>query len=314
MLHVGDLVMTHSGTPVEITWIGQRQVDLRRHPKPENVRPVRIRAGAFAPTVPARDLLVSPDHAIFIANPGEPGGVLVPARYLINGATVVQDANCPRAHYFHVELPAHDVLLAEGLPTESYLDTGNRDQFAGAAVPALHPDFTPRFWADACAPLCLSGPAVARTRLALLVRAEQLGYRRERVELSLQVGSRRLLPAIIRNDIVSFVLPAGTRMVRLTTRVAAPADTDHKSNDHRQLGVAIAGILFNGCSLALDGEAIGEGFYPPEGGWRWTNGDACLFLPAVATRRSLVLNLRVTGYATCWTAPSSLTVKQKKRS
>lgn len=31
--------------------------------------------------------------------------------------------------YIHVELPAHDVVLAEGLPAESYLDTGNRAGF-----------------------------------------------------------------------------------------------------------------------------------------------------------------------------------------
>jgi collagen type I/II/III/V/XI/XXIV/XXVII alpha len=34
--------------------------------------------------------------------------------------------------YFHVELPRHDVLLAEGLAAESYLDTGNRSVFANA--------------------------------------------------------------------------------------------------------------------------------------------------------------------------------------
>ena len=34
------------------------------------------------------------------------------------------------AHYFHIELSEHDVLLAEGLTAESYLDTGNRDVFA----------------------------------------------------------------------------------------------------------------------------------------------------------------------------------------
>jgi hypothetical protein len=31
--------------------------------------------------------------------------------------------------YYHVELAAHDVILAEGLLCESYLDTGNRAAF-----------------------------------------------------------------------------------------------------------------------------------------------------------------------------------------
>jgi hypothetical protein len=33
------------------------------------------------------------------------------------------------ADYVHVELDRHDILLAEGLPAESYLDTGNRAAF-----------------------------------------------------------------------------------------------------------------------------------------------------------------------------------------
>ena len=37
--------------------------------------------------------------------------------------------------YWHVELAAHTVLYAEGVPAESYLDTGNRGAFAnGGAV------------------------------------------------------------------------------------------------------------------------------------------------------------------------------------
>ena len=82
--------------------------------------------GAFGPAEPARDLLLSPDHAVFR------GGALIPARALINGSTIVQEP-ASSAHYFHVELPRHAVLLAEGLPCESYLDTGNRAAFAGCA-------------------------------------------------------------------------------------------------------------------------------------------------------------------------------------
>ena len=36
--------------------------------------------------------------------------------------------------YYHVELSTHDVILAEGLATESYLDTGNRAAFESAAA------------------------------------------------------------------------------------------------------------------------------------------------------------------------------------
>jgi len=65
--------------------------------------------------------------------------MLIPARYLVNDMTVVQEA-AARITYWHVECAQHDVLLAEGLAAESYLDTGNRDAFVEAGVVSLQPD------------------------------------------------------------------------------------------------------------------------------------------------------------------------------
>jgi hypothetical protein len=117
-LSVGDLVPTRLGRRLApVRWIGRRAVDCRRHRRPSEVWPVRVRAGAFGPGQPARDLVLSPDHAVHVA------GALVPVRYLVNGASVRQQA-VDQVEYWHVELATHDVLLAEGLPVESYLDTG----------------------------------------------------------------------------------------------------------------------------------------------------------------------------------------------
>lgn len=57
--------------------------------------------------------------------------------------------------YYHVELPRHEVIMAEGLPVESLLDVGDRGKFAnGGSLVELHPDFALRTWeASACAPL-----------------------------------------------------------------------------------------------------------------------------------------------------------------
>jgi hypothetical protein len=126
-LREGDLVTTFSGRgPIHkpITWIGQMRESLDGHPEAEKAAPVRIRAGAVAENVPHRDLLVSPDHAICL------DGVLIPAKELVNGATITQELDFGEVHYFHIELEQHDILLAEGLTAESYLDTGNRDAFA----------------------------------------------------------------------------------------------------------------------------------------------------------------------------------------
>lgn len=127
-LHVGDLVPTLTGQgAAPVRWIGHRRIDCRRHPRPDTVWPVRVGAGAFGPDAPARPLSLSPDHAVHVY------GVLIPVGHLVNGATIVQE---PADHvvYWHVELPTHGVLLAEGLPVESYLDTGNRDAFAAGEV------------------------------------------------------------------------------------------------------------------------------------------------------------------------------------
>ena len=78
-LAVGDLVVTATGQRRPIRWIGTRV-----HPglsAPQAERPVRIRAGGLADAVPARDLLVSPDHCLWL------DGLLVAAGYQATSGT-----------------------------------------------------------------------------------------------------------------------------------------------------------------------------------------------------------------------------------
>ena len=79
--------------------------------------------------------------------------------------------------YFHIELPSHAVLLAEGLPAESYLDSGHRTSFDNDGMPlCLHPDFSSRVWeAEGCAPLCVTGPKLAAVRRSLAGLAKAAG-------------------------------------------------------------------------------------------------------------------------------------------
>lgn len=146
----GHRVLGAWGEAMRVVWLGHRRLDCARHPRPRDVWPVRVRAHAFLPGMPARDLLQSPDHAAFLAPPGM-RPVLVPVRCLINGRSVAQ---LRRRHltYWHVELERHAVMLAEGLPCDSYLDTGNRHAFEnGEPALTLHPDFTAAYW-DAGSP------------------------------------------------------------------------------------------------------------------------------------------------------------------
>lgn len=170
-LRAGDRVdtwFTSAGRPVR--WLGHRRVDCRRHPEPRKVWPVCIPAGSFGAGLPVSDLLLSPDHALFV------DGVLVPARLLI-GHGAVHQRETAAVHYFHLELDRHDVVFAEGVPAESYLDTGDRAQFAnGGPVVTLYPDFASREWeAEGCAPLRLVGQEVAAIRSLLDGRAPTLG-------------------------------------------------------------------------------------------------------------------------------------------
>ena len=170
-LREGDLVTSAFGGAVAVQWVGHRHVVAARHPDPASIWPVRVAAGALAPGVPARDLFLSPEHALHI------DGHLVPAILLCNGVSITQS---PRQEvtYFHIELPQHDVVLAEGAGCESYLDTNNRADFAnGGTVITARPNFVGddanAIWlANACAPQCRNGPRLEAIRQALARRCQ----------------------------------------------------------------------------------------------------------------------------------------------
>jgi hypothetical protein len=161
----GQPVLTKDGGESPIVWLGHRHIDCRRHKDPASVWPVRVRAGAFGAGLPRRDLFLSPDHALFVDD------VLIPARQLINGVSIAR-VKLDQVTYYHVELPRHEVLFAEGLPVESYLDVGDRANFAntGGAI-RLFADFArpqpaiQNIWeARGCAPLIVTGKRLAAIR------------------------------------------------------------------------------------------------------------------------------------------------------
>ena len=158
-LAIGDHVVTASGAVRPIKWIGRRSYGGRFTRGNRAVLPVVIRAGALADGVPRRDLFVSPMHAMFL------DGLLIPARALINGTTVVQVAAVDQVEYIHIELETHDVILAEGAASETFVDDDSRAMFLNARDFALlYPD-TAEVPAIYCAPR-VRGRCTARTRLA----------------------------------------------------------------------------------------------------------------------------------------------------
>ncbi len=234
-LREGTMMRLAGGGEAPAIWIGHRRVDCARHPRPWDVWPVRVEAGAFGPGQPAVDLVLSPDHAVFVAE------VLIPIRYLINGASIRQE-EVASVTYYHVELPAHGVLLAEGLPVESYLDTGNRAAFANGGVVSAVPDFgVPEaalaVWARrAVAPLVCEGAVLSAQHAALRARAVVLGYAIDRSpELRVTCGGRELT---LQRDgqRVRARLPEGGGEVRIQSRSFVPAHGGSECGDHRRGG------------------------------------------------------------------------------
>ncbi|MCJ2046949.1 Hint domain-containing protein [Methylobacterium sp. J-078] len=286
-LRVGDFVVTGSGTARPIRWIGHRTLDLRHDPQPGLVMPVRIAAHAFGPGQPARDLTVSPAHALCVAVDG--AEVLIPAMRLVNGTTLTRVA-VESVTYWHIELHSHDILLAEGLPAESYLDCGNRSFFANAPVTELRavPDVRPDGPLPFCRPFHEDGPVVEAVRARLEARARASGWQLDAapaLDLHL-VADGRVIPAALDGLTARFDLPAPARDVRLVSGSSVPAEVIRGSADDRRLGVMIRSLVLDdgatgARSVALDDPRLSSGFHALERdgaglSWRWTDGAAVL--------------------------------------
>jgi hypothetical protein len=279
-LRPGATVFTLGGARRAVAWIGRRRLDLRRHPDPRSIWPVRVRRGAIANGVPARDLLVSPSQGLLLSN------LLLPAQALVNGATVLRDGTWQHLDYFAVALDAHDVMLADAAPAESFPEGADRSVLGGGAVMALHPRFAPPAAAAAdCALRVAAGPMVEQARRALLVRARVLGHAITREpDLHLLVDGERIEPAGTSGALYRFAIPPGAADIRILSRAGVPAETDPASEDWRRLGVLLGRIGLRTerqmLELSPADPSLSEGFHPPEryglGTARWTDGHARL--------------------------------------
>ncbi|SDC97553.1 Hint domain-containing protein [Ruegeria marina] len=124
-LREGDKVQTRDSGPQEIQWIGQRRMTGARMFVMPHLRPIRLRVGALGIDRPDAELLVSPEHRMLLRGPVarslfNTSEVLVAARDLVNGKTITVDLTVREVTYFHMLLPSHQILWANGIETESF--------------------------------------------------------------------------------------------------------------------------------------------------------------------------------------------------
>ncbi len=269
-LKVGDVVRLLDGSTKPIVWIGEGRV-LATRGRRTAATPVIVRKDALGDNVPNRDLRITKAHSLYIDD------VLIPVEFLVNHRTILWDDRAREVSIYHIELETHAVLLANGAPSESYRDDGNRWLFRNGNSGW---DLPPK---AACAPVLTGGPVVDAVWLRLLDRA---GPRSglpitDDPDLHLLVNGKRLDGERGVSGNYCFCLTDVPTALRIVSRAAIPQELG-LTRDPRMLGVAVRRIAI--CQrprwqiIDADDGLLGVGFhsFEPDNGFRWTNGDAVI--------------------------------------
>ena len=120
-----DLVCVAGDQPKEVRWIGKRHLSAREVWVNPHLRPVRIKANALGPGLPARDVRVSQQHRIAVTATDaelmfETNEFLVPARFLVDGKKIVIEEGPRDVEFVHVLFDQHELVNVAGLWSESF--------------------------------------------------------------------------------------------------------------------------------------------------------------------------------------------------
>lgn len=286
-----------------VTWIGSGHVLSNPvYPMDMGGYPVRILKDAIAEGVPYQDLLVTAEHSFFFE------GKLVPIRMLVNGRSIFYDRSFQTYTYYHVELAQHGIIHANGMLSESYLDTGNRKNFVAQHGVVPFPGKAKDWSVDAAAPLCVDRAFVEpifrtiEARAALRndpVQSQPVELTRE-ADLHLVTESGRVIRQAREADgMALFMIPSNVRSVRIVSRASRPADTiGPYVDDRRFLGVLVGAVTLQDGNVRreIDTHLTSRtlrGWSVPEGARRWTDGDAVLPLGERAPNAIAMLGLQV---------------------
>lgn len=293
-IKVGDTILTYDAqvkkkVSKKVTWVGKKRAHINsKLPDDQAGYPVRILKDTFKKNVPNKDLLITPEHCLFI------DGYFIPARMLVNGRSIFYDYSITSYDYYHVETENHSIIWADNMLTESYLNTGNRYQFnRDKKVVTL--DRQIKDWdKDAAAPLMVERSIVEPIFNKLVKRADRqkLLFRNNHkfvmcndhgLYLLTESGEEIYQNRVDNNQIV-FKLPANTQGVYLVSKKSRPCDVIGPFvDDRRYLGVLVGKVSvlneYGAYPLTqymkkedLQGWSVIE-----QAGYRWTQG--CAFLP-----------------------------------
>ncbi|WP_215763142.1 Hint domain-containing protein [Acetobacter sp. P1H12_c] len=291
-LAVGDNVTAYvDGTETvrQVTWAGQARCTVRPHVALDQAGyPVRILKNAISEGVPFKDMLITAEHCLFF------DGKFVPARMLVNGRSIFYDTSITSYDYYHIETADHSVIMADGMLTESYLDTGNRRAFRQNNAVVSIPLSRDLSWDNAAAPLTVSREAVEPIYRQIEVRAKEqncpvhseaqpLTYDSD-LHLVTDTGAT-IRAARTNNDQIIFMIPVGVDSVRIVSRASRPCDAlGPFVDDRRTLGVLVGEIrLFESnatrmLSAHFTDENLSGWSNVEDGTMRWTEGNALLSL------------------------------------
>ena len=124
-IRIGDLISGADGTAIVVKWIGRQTVSTCFGPA-ERLMPVRFGAGSLGDGLPHTDLTVTADHGMLV------DGVICHAGALVNGTTITRVPLAEmgdRYTVYHIETEAHEIILANGAPAETFIDNVGRRAF-----------------------------------------------------------------------------------------------------------------------------------------------------------------------------------------
>lgn len=300
----GDLVMAFEeggAVPRRVIWTGRKTVI-----PSTRAQPLRVVKDAFAPGIPFADLVLTDEHCLFL------DGAFIPCRMLVNDRTIHNECRDEPYEVYHIEVTRHSVIKANGLLTESYLDTGTRSGFDADNdndAPGLVLCSEQKWNTHAAAPLNVSRAFVEPIHKDLLERAIALGaepvgssvvYSFDASPAIRTQSGEVLMPYRQSQDLFVFSVPAGVTRLWLVSKTGKPSEAVGPFiDDRRDLGVLVSGITQFTPNAAYD--LLTPYQQKPCPGWhdvetcgqRWTSGNALIVLEEGGAPQGCVLAIRV---------------------